>query len=89
MENEPPKHSIYLSTSPDMQRSTQAILLEAADGSLTCNYMGEGSLTDAWFIPAVIHREVQKGNVFVMSHPDDYEAGMYDQLKAKEEPPNE
>jgi len=84
MENEPPRHSIYLSTAPDMQRSTQAILTEGADGMMTCNYMGEGTLTDAWFIPAVVEREVLKGNVYVMTHPDDYEGGMYDQFKPKE-----
>jgi hypothetical protein len=83
MESEIPKHLIYISTAPDMQLSTQAVLTEGADGNLTCNYMGEGSLTDAWIIPAVVEREVLKGNVYVMTNPDDYEGGMYDNFKPK------
>lgn len=83
---EAPKYQIWLATSPDMQRSTQAILTEGADGNLTCNYLGEGSLTDALFIPVVMHKQVQKGNVYMMGHPDDMDAGMYDQLRSKEEP---
>jgi len=84
MENIPTPYQVYLSTSEEMQRSTQAVLMEKADTSLECIYIGEGTITDAWFIPATIHQKVQSGNVFLMSNPDDFEGGMYDQMKEKE-----
>ena len=86
MEEETPKYQIYLSTSPDVQRSSQAILTEGADGKFICNYMGEGSMADAWFMPAVAQQQVLKGNVYVLTHPDDYEGGMYEHFKPREEP---
>lgn len=82
MENsEPPKHQIYLSTSPDVQRGSQAILIDTPDDKYQCIYTGEGTLTDELFIPAIIHNRVQKGNVYLLTHPDDLDGGMYSQLE--------
>ena len=86
MEEETPKYQIFLATSPDMQRSTQAVLQEKRDGSLECVYMGEGSPTDAWFMPAIMKDKVQRGNVFMMGHPDDVDGGMYEGIFPKEDP---
>lgn len=86
MENEPPKHQIYLSTSPEVQQSAQAILIDAPDDKYECIYNGEGTIVDEFFIPAILNQQVQKGNVYLLTNPDDYDAGMYDQLKTKEDP---
>lgn len=86
MEEETPKYQIYLSTSPEVQRSSQAILIDTPDDKYECIYSGEGTLTDEWFIPAIMHNQVQKGNVYLLTHPDDYESGMYSGLTAKEGP---
>jgi hypothetical protein len=84
--DEAPKYQIYLSTSPEVQRSSQAVLIDTPDDKYQCIYTGEGTLTDSLFIPAIMHNHVQKGNVYLLTHPDDYEGGMYDGLKTKEEP---
>lgn len=86
MENEPPKFQIYLSTSSDVQRSSQAVLIDTPDDKYQCIYTGEGTLVDELFIPAIMHNQVQKGNVYLLTHPDDYDAGYYDALKPKEDP---
>lgn len=86
MENEPPKYQIWLSTSSEVQRSSQAILVDTPDDKFACIYQGEGSLTDSLFIPAIIHNRIQTGNVYLLTHPDDYESGYYDALKPKEDP---
>ena len=86
MEEETPKYQIYLSTSPEVQRSSQAILIDTPDDKYGCIYSGEGTLTDEWFIPAIMHNQVQKGNVYLLTHPDDYEGGMYSGLTTKEGP---
>ena len=86
MEEEPPKHQIYLSTSPDVQRGSQAILVDTPDDKYACIYTGEGTLTDSLFIPAIMNNRVQKGNVYLLTHSDDYDAGYYDSLKPKEDP---
>ena len=86
MENEPPKYQIYLSTSPDVQRSSQAILIDTPDDKYECIYSGEGTLTDELFIPAIMHNRVQRGNVYLLTHPDDYESGMYSGLSTKGDP---
>lgn len=86
MEEETPKYQIFLSTSPDVQRSSQAVLIDTPDDKYQCIYSGEGTLVDSLFIPAIMHNQVQKGNVYLLTHPDDYEAGMYSGLTAKEDP---
>lgn len=86
MENEPPKYSIYLASSPDVQRSSQAILIDTPDDKYECIYTGEGTLVDSLFIPAIMQSRVQKGNVYLLTHPDDLDSGMYRQLEAKEDP---
>lgn len=85
MENEElAKHQIYLSTSEEMQRSAQAVCVEGeTEGKFTCIYAGDGCLADSLFIPAVMHRQVQKGNVYLVVNPDDYTAGYYDALGDK------
>lgn len=85
MENdELARHQIYLSTSEEMQRSAQAVCVESpAEGKFTCIYAGDGCLADSLFIPAVMHRQVQKGNVYLVVNPDDYSAGYYDALGNK------
>ena len=84
--DEAPKYQIYLSTSPDVQRSTQAVLMEKADTSLECIYTGEGTITDEFMLPAIMKNKVQRGNVFMMGHPDDVDGGMYEGIFPKEEP---
>ena len=83
MESDLAKHQIYLATSPDMQRSTQAVLIEKPDGSLECTYTGEGTITDEWMLPAIMKNKVQRGNVFMMGHPDDVDGGMYEGIFPK------
>jgi len=83
MESEPPKFQIYLSTSPDVQRSSQAVLIDTPDDKYQCIYTGEGTLVDELFIPAIMHNQVQKGNVYLLTHPDDYSSGMYDGIGDK------
>lgn len=88
MENdELAKHQIILSTSAEVQRSAQAVCIDSpAAGNYTCIYAGDGCLADSLFIPAVMHRQVQKGNVYLVVNPDDYEGGMYSGLGYEEEP---
>lgn len=82
------KHQIYLSTSEEMQRSAQAVCIDSPEtGNYTCIYAGDGCLADSLFIPAVMHRQVQKGNVYLVVNPDDYTGGMYDGIGSKEAQP--
>lgn len=85
MENDQLAHNqIYLSTSAEMQRSAQAVCVESpVEGKYTCIYAGDGCLADSLFIPAVMHRQVQKGNVYLVVNPDDYEGGMYEGIGEK------
>ena len=70
-----------------MQRSAQAVCVEGKGNNYTCIYAGEGCLADSLFIPAVMHRQVQTGNVYLVVNPDDYQGGMYDGIGDKEAQP--
>jgi hypothetical protein len=80
MENDPAAHSIYLSTSAEMQRSAQAVCIPQPDGRVGRIYQGEGLLVDSWFIPAIVHDQVKRSDVHIVVNPEDFQAGVYDGL---------
>jgi len=80
MEDDLSKHQIILSTSPEMQRSAQAVCIPQPDGRVGRIYQGEGLLVDSWFIPAITYEQVKRSDVHIVVNPEDFQAGMYDNL---------
>lgn len=79
--------TITIAYSDEVQRSAQAVCIDTENqDKYKCIYAGEGTITDEFYIPAVMANQVQKGNVYLITNPDDYKSGMYSQMTGEELP---
>lgn len=81
MENEISPGSFTILSSPDAVRSTQIIgIRNDPKDPVSIVYMGESTLADQWFEPAIITNLSQKGNVYMMVNDEDLAGGYYDSI---------